>query len=107
MLVQAFKAHGFRAPCAWYLNDDANIAYARKAPNGGRLSQPVLFVNGDLDQICSITGNRHGDPMRAACADLTVTSLPAGHWLPLERKAELVQAIRTWLQTKNLAAVRT
>ena len=89
-------------PCAWYLNDDANIAYARKAPNGGRLSQPVLFVNGDWDQICSINGNRQGDPMRAACPDLTVTSMPAGHWLPLERKAELIQAIRTWLQSKNL-----
>ena len=102
VLVHGFKSHGFRASCAWYMNDDANIAYAREAPNGGRLSQPVLFVNGDYDQICTITGNRQGDPMRAACADLTVTSMPSGHWLPLERKAELVQAIRTWLKTKNL-----
>jgi hypothetical protein len=102
VLVQAFKAHGFRPPCAWYLNGDANIAYARTAPNGGRLSQPVLFVNGDWDGICSITGNRQGDPMRAACADLTMTSVPAGHWLPLERKAEHIEAIRTWLQSKKL-----
>jgi len=104
VLVQAFKAYGFRAPCAWYLNDDAAIAYAREAPNGGRLSQPVLFVNGDFDQTCNINGNgnHQGDPMRAACADLTVTSMPAGHWLPLERKAELIQAIRIWLQDKKL-----
>ena len=102
VLVQSFGAHGFRPSCAWYLNDDANIAYARKAPDGGRLSQPVLFVNGDFDQICSITGNHQGDPMRAACPDLTVVSLPAGHWLPLERKAELIEAIRTWLQCKKL-----
>src|SRR3569832_822622 len=33
-LVQAFRAHGFRPPCAGYLNGDANIAYARAAPNG-------------------------------------------------------------------------
>ena len=33
LLVQAFKAHGFRPSCAWYMNDDANIAYARKAPD--------------------------------------------------------------------------
>jgi pimeloyl-ACP methyl ester carboxylesterase/MFS family permease len=99
-LVQAFKAHGFRAPSAWYTNDDANIAYAREAPNGGRLSQPVLFVNGEWDAICSITGNRQGDPMRAACSDLTVARVPAGHWLPLERKAEHIQAIRTWLRSK-------
>jgi len=31
-----------------------------------------------------------------------VTSLPAAHWLPLERKAELVQAMRTWFQGKKL-----
>ena len=101
-LVQSFQAHGFRAPCAWYLNDAANIAYARQAPNGGRLAQPVLFVNGDYDQMNTITGNHLGDPMRAACPDLTVINLPGAHWLPLERKTELVQAIRTWLQTKNL-----
>ncbi len=100
--MQAFKAHGFRPSCAWYLNDGANIAYADRAADGGRLSQPVLFVNGDYDQICSIIGNRQGEPMQAACRDLTVTSLPAGHWLPLERKTELTWAIRTWLRDKGL-----
>ena len=102
VLVQTFNAHGFRAPCAWYLNDEANMAYARRAPNSGRISQPVLFVNGDFDQINTINGNRLGDPMRAACADLTVTSLPGAHWLPVECKAELIQSIRSWLKTKNL-----
>ena len=101
-LVRAFEAHGFRSPCAWYLNDDSAVDYARQAPDGGRLSQPVLFVNGDFDQICTITGNHQSDPMRGACPDLTVTSLPAGHWLPLERKAELIQAMRAWLQSKKL-----
>jgi len=99
-LVEAFTA-GFRGPCAWYTNDDANTAFARRAPDGGRLFQPVLFVNGEFDQICSITANRQGAPMREACADLTVTNVHAGHWLPLERKSEHIQAIRTWLQTKH------
>nr|WP_221382942.1 alpha/beta hydrolase [Actinoplanes polyasparticus] len=99
VLVQAFATQGFGPSCAWYANDEANLAYAREAPDGGRLSQPVLFVNGEWDLICSITGNRQGDPMRAACADLTEASLSAGHWLPLERKAELTQAIRTWLRS--------
>jgi len=102
VLVQSFEAHGFGPSCAWYLNDDADVAYARKAPDGGRLSQPVLFVNGDFDQVCTIIGNRQSNPMRAACADLAVTSLPAGHWLPLERKAELVQVMRGWLESKKL-----
>jgi pimeloyl-ACP methyl ester carboxylesterase len=102
VLVAATKAHGFRPGCAWYLNDEANIDYARTAPNSGRISQPVLFVNGDFDQICTITGNRQGDPMRAACVDLTLRSLPSGHWLPLEQKAELTETIRAWLQSKQL-----
>jgi pimeloyl-ACP methyl ester carboxylesterase len=102
VLVHSFKAHGFRSSCTWYMNDEANIAYARKAPHSGSLSQPVLFVNGNFDQICSITGNRQGDPMAAACVNLTVTGTPSGHWLPLERKAELIHEIRQWLMIKNL-----
>ena len=102
-LVASFEAHGFRPPCAWYLNDDANTAYAARAPNGGHLAMPVLFVNGVYDQMNTIQGNRLGDPMRAACADLTVTNLQGAHWLPLERKAELVQAMRGWLRSKQFA----
>jgi len=40
--------------------------------------------------------------MRAACPDLTIESLPAGHWLPLERKHEHIQVMRDWRQSKNL-----
>lgn len=101
-LVQAFEVHGFRAPCAWYLNDDANIAYMQRAPNGGRITQPALFINGNYDQMNSIEGNHFGDPMRAACADLTVTNLSGAHWLPVERKTELVEAIRRWLRARKL-----
>ncbi|NDW08025.1 alpha/beta fold hydrolase [Jiella sp. 40Bstr34] len=102
VLVKAFKDQGFHPACAWYLNDDANFAYARRAPDGGRLSQPVLFVNGEFDQICSISGNRQGDPMRAACTDLTLASLSAAHWLPLERKAQLVSVMSAWLESKTI-----
>lgn len=101
-LVRAFEAHGFRGPCSWYLNDDANIAFARRAPNGGRISQPLLFVNGELDAINTISGNRYGDPMRTACTKLTVTNLSGAHWLPLECKQELVQAISDWLAVYRL-----
>jgi hypothetical protein len=31
-----------------------------------------------------------------------VTSLPSGHWLPLERKAEVTEAMRSWFNTKAL-----
>ena len=103
-LAEAFHARGFRPANAWYLNDAANIAYAQAAPDGGRLRQPVLFINGDRDTICDITRGRLGEPMHHACQDLSVTNLQAGHWLPLERKAELVQAVRSWLQAKALVS---
>jgi pimeloyl-ACP methyl ester carboxylesterase len=100
-LCAAFLAHGFRPANAWYLNDAANIAYARAAPSGGALQQPVLFINGEWDAICDINRSRLGEPMRLACRDLSVTHLAGGHWLPLERKNEVAQAIRSWLQTRR------
>lgn len=102
-LVEAFHAHGFRSANAWYLNDTANIAYARAAPDGGRLRQPVLFINGHWDALCDINRSRLGEPMRRTCQDLSETNLQSGHWLPLERKTELVQAIRSWLKTRGLS----
>jgi pimeloyl-ACP methyl ester carboxylesterase len=104
-LVEAFCAHGFRPANAWYLNDIANTAYANAAPEGGALHQPVLFINGDWDPICDIARNRLGDPMRVACKDFSVTNLPAGHWLPLECKTAVFEAICSWIDTKMLAPV--
>lgn len=101
-LVQTFEQNGFRGPCSWYLNDAANVTYMRSAPNGARLEMPVLFVNGDWDQMNSIVDNRYGEPMRAACANLTVTRLKGAHWLPLERKSELANAIGDWIDAMKL-----
>ena len=101
-LVEAFGVTGFQPGNSWYLNDSANIAYAHGAPDGGQLRQPVLFMNGDFDELCDITHNGSGEPMHSACHDLSVTNLPSGHWLPLERKAEVIQAVRSWLKTKAL-----
>jgi pimeloyl-ACP methyl ester carboxylesterase len=101
-LTEAFRKTSF-FPCnAWYLNDIANIAYARTAPDRGRLDQPVLFLNGSWDPICDIARSRLGAPMHAACKDLTVTNLESGHWLPLERKTESIGAIRSWINKAAL-----
>jgi pimeloyl-ACP methyl ester carboxylesterase len=102
-LVEAFEVSGFRSAHAWYLNDAVNMAYAQAAPDGGRLRQPVLYINGEWDPICDINRDQLGEPMRAACQDLSVTNLPGGHWLPLERKTESIQAIRSWLKAKGLS----
>jgi pimeloyl-ACP methyl ester carboxylesterase len=67
-----------------------------------RLHKPVLFLNGDFHGLCDINHNRVGEPMRHICEDPSVTSLASGHWLPLERKTESVQAIRSWIKMKRL-----
>ncbi len=102
-LVTAFRVTGFRPGNAWYLNDAANIAYAHSAPDGGRLRQPVLFVNGDFDGLCDISEGHIADPMRQACPKLSVAYQPAGHWLPLERKVELTESIRSWAKANQLS----
>lgn len=103
-LVTAFKTTGFRPCNAYYLNDEANIAYAHTAAGGGSLLQPVLFINGEYDSNCNINLSRLGEPMRNACNNLSVVDLPAGHWLPLERKTELIAAIRSWIKLNGLSS---
>ena len=102
-VVRAFRVTGFRPGNSWYLNDEANIAYALSAPDEGRLRQPVLYINGEWDGICEITRTRLGDPMRQKCPNLTVTTLQGVHWLPLERKSETIAAISSWLRLSRLA----
>jgi pimeloyl-ACP methyl ester carboxylesterase len=101
-LVQEFHADGFRAANSWYLNDVANISYAATARENGRLRQPVLYVGGEWDTICDVTRSRVGEPMRKSCRDLSLVNLPAGHWVPLECKNELVTAIRSWVESKGM-----
>ncbi|MFZ1175273.1 MAG: alpha/beta hydrolase, partial [Mycobacterium sp.] len=96
-LTQAFQRNGFRPANAWYLNDDANIAYAKNAPSKGQLETPALFVNGERDPICDINRSQLAQPMKHSCRYLTIVNLLAGHWVPLERKVEVNNAIRAWL----------
>lgn len=40
VMLAAFTRNGFSGPCAWYLNDAPNIAYAAEAPDLERVSLP-------------------------------------------------------------------
>ena len=99
--LAAFRRTGFRNADAWYMNDVDNIAFSRET--SGRLAQPVLFINGDWDPICDITRGRLGEPMRAACSNLSVSNLQGGHWLMRERPAAVNTAIDAWLARSALA----
>ena len=47
------------------MNHKANGAYAKRAPNGGKLAMPVLFLHGAYDTTCETVHSRLAEPMRA------------------------------------------
>jgi pimeloyl-ACP methyl ester carboxylesterase len=95
--ASALQANGFFGPDAWYMNGAANIAHARRAPDGGRLSMPVLFLHGLHDATCLTVGTRLADPMRAHCADLHEITLPTGHWMAQELPEQVNAGLAGWI----------
>ncbi|GGO95463.1 alpha/beta fold hydrolase [Stakelama pacifica] len=96
-MARDLAANGFSGPIAWYLNDDANMDYARQAVDFGRLSMPVLFLHGARDDVCETVRSRLAEPMREDCSDLTEVVIDAGHQLALEDPGAVNQAIAYWL----------
>jgi pimeloyl-ACP methyl ester carboxylesterase len=82
------------------MNHEANGAYARRAPNGGRLAMPVLFLHGAYDYTCETMTSRLAEPMRRDCADLTEVTVKSGHWMAQERPVDVNVALSRWLAAK-------
>ncbi len=101
--VAAFERTGFAGANAWYLNDDANAAYAAEAPGFGRLTLPVLFIHARWDTTCETVHSRLADPMRADCTDLTEVTIDAGHEVMKERPLETNVALADWIARKIAA----
>jgi pimeloyl-ACP methyl ester carboxylesterase len=99
--ASALARNGFFGPDAWYMNGAANMAYAKRAKNGGRLDLPVLFLHAGYDYTCDTTdAPLLVAPMRASCADLTEATLPTGHWMAQEQPARVNAALVRWLAAK-------
>ena len=98
--VATFRRTGFRPGVAWYLNDRSNGDFAGEAKDFGRLSLPVLFLDGAYDPVDGTLGSRSAAPMRLDCADLTEARIASGHFLMLEKKVEVRAAIDGWLAHK-------
>lgn len=101
-LVAAFTQTGFAAPDAWYLNDEANMAFAAEAQNFGKLSLPALFVHATNDTVCDTTQSRLADPMREDCERLTEITVDGGHEIMLEQPEGVNNAIAGWLISERL-----
>jgi pimeloyl-ACP methyl ester carboxylesterase len=103
MFISEYQSSGFGGPCAWYMNDAANLAYAARAPNFGKLSMPVLFLHADGDLTCNTVHSRLADPMREDCSDLTEVTIVSGHYLTLEQPEAVNGSISEWIYGRQLA----
>jgi pimeloyl-ACP methyl ester carboxylesterase len=98
--ASALVRNGFRGPDSWYMNADANVAFARRAPNGGRLSMPALFFHAAYDYTCETVTSALAQPMRESCDDLTELTVPCGHWMEQERPDLVNAGLARWLAAK-------
>lgn len=99
-MVAELEKNGFEGPNAYYLNHEANEAYMSKAPNGGRLTYPVLYIEAQWDSVCDSSLSRLADPMRELCEDLTEVRIESGHWVSMQKPEETNAAIVRWIATK-------
>jgi pimeloyl-ACP methyl ester carboxylesterase len=95
--VAALTRNGFFGPDSWYMNGDANSAYAGRAKPNWRLQMPVLFLHGEYDYVCETVESRLADPMRAHCANLSETIVKSGHWMAQEKPVHVNAALARWL----------
>ena len=104
-----FRRAGFRGGLNWYRNIDRNWelmgAYA-----GAKITQPALFMTGDLDVVYLSMARAAVDNLEAAVPNLrSKVILPGvGHWTQQERPNEVNEAMIGFLRSlpaKQLAAV--
>jgi pimeloyl-ACP methyl ester carboxylesterase len=98
--VAALERNGFFGPDSWYMNAPANAAFSKRAPNGPRLTLPVLFVHAAYDYVCATIDTRLAEPMRRHCDTLTEAVVESGHWMAQERPVEVNAILARWLIEK-------
>ena len=95
--VAALERNGFFGPDSWYMNAEANSAFAERAKANWRLTMPVLFMHGAYDYVCETIDSRLAEPMRVNCANLTEVTILSGHWMAQEKPIEVNAALAKWL----------
>ena len=95
--VAALERNGFFGPDSWYMNWQANLAYAERAKANWQLDMPVLFLHAAYDYVCETLVSRLADPMRAHCEQPDRSTIRSGHWMAQEKPAEVNAALAKWL----------
>ncbi len=95
--ASALARNGFFGPNSYYMNHDANAAYAARAVNGGYLDMPVLFIAATYDYTCECVTSRLAEPMQTYCRNLTMKQIHSGHWMAQEKPFEVNGVLVEWL----------
>ena len=98
--AESLERNGFFGPDAYYVNHEANAAYAALAANDGRLDMPELFLGAQYDYVCDTVTSRLAEPMRERCSRLDEAVVLSGHWMAQERPAEVNAALARWIATR-------
>jgi len=101
--VAQFEQSGFRGPLNWYRNIDRNLELTPQleSPETGKIEQPSFFIAGTKDPVLRFAGGRGVTQMDKWMADLRgkVFIEGVGHWTPMERPAEVNEALLGFLKT--------
>ncbi|MGH9837734.1 MAG: alpha/beta fold hydrolase [Blastocatellia bacterium] len=101
--VAQYEQSGFRGPLNWYRNIDRNVALTPHLDSleTGRIMQPSFFIAGTKDPVLKFAGGRAVEQMDKWMADLRGKVLieGAGHWVQLERPAEVTEALLGFLKS--------
>ena len=95
----ALARNGFFGPSSYYMNHQANAAYADRAVNAGMLEMPALFIAAKYDYTCECIDSRLAESMRGHCRKLTTRVVQSGHWMAQEKPAEVNATLVHWLAT--------
>jgi len=102
--VAQYQQSGFRGPLNWYRNIDRNIEITPQLETA-KIEQPSFFIAGKKDLVPSF-GAAFGGGSWLSQIDDWVTDLRgkvfiegAGHWVQMERPAEVNEALLGFLRT--------
>lgn len=101
--VAQYEQSGFRGPINWYRNIDRNAGLTPQLDRveTGQIKQPAFFIAGTKDPVLKFGGGDTVQRMDKWMADLRgkVMIEGAGHWVQIERPAEVTEALLSFLKT--------
>lgn len=101
--VEQYRQSGFRGPINWYRNIDRNVELTPQLDSleTGRIQQPAFFIAGTKDPVLKFAGGDTVQRMDKWMVDLRGKVLieGAGHWVQIERPAEVTEALLGFLKS--------